>query len=189
MPRSVLTLAAALVLGLSPAASTAAAAADTSGPATAEREGAGAAALERTTVIARGDFTTDLDYSTRTEREIDGAKCELTLDGALSFTGTLSGEAVGTTTALVLAPCTEATSAPPGTFFDSFRFEGTFDGRVAGTEVTGDLDYIGRTRPGGAINATVLLHTPLHPTYGVALLRADGEVGGPGSYRGVARVG
>ncbi len=187
MPRSpwfppVRGLAAALLLGFSPVALAAAPAA--AGPAPPEHPTADVDIPYRTTVRARGDVTTTLDFSTRAAREVAGGRCELVVDAVLSFTGTLAGNAVGTTTALVFAPCAEATSTPPGTFFDTFHFAGTFAGRVGGVVTLGDLDYIGLTSPGGKISATVLLNTP--PADG--LLRADGEVGGLGSYRGVARI-
>ena len=58
----------------------------------------------------------------------------------------------------IFAPCEEATTNPPGTYFDHFTFEGAFEGTVHGETATGTITYWGITRPGGEIdNALVKL--------------------------------
>ena len=133
---------------------------------------------------AAGTFTADVDFSTLTASDVRGNKCEFTVNGTLTFTGTLVGAADGTTTAVIFAPCADATTNPPGTFFDVFRFEGTFTGSVDGSPVTGPLSYAGVTRVGGVIDALILLHGD----QGRAALRADAEVAVGGSYTGVAQA-
>jgi hypothetical protein len=134
---------------------------------------------------AAGDFTASVDFPSLQTRDVRGNKCEFTVDGTLTFTGTLAGAAEGTTTAIIFAPCSAATTTPPGTYFDVFRFEGTFRGSVNGAPVTGVLSYAGITRVGGAIDATVILDANRTR----AALRADATVAVGGSYTGVAKVG
>ena len=58
----------------------------------------------------------------------------------------------------IFAPCEEATTNLPGTYFDHFSFEGAFEGTVHGETATGTITYWGITRPGGEIdNALVKL--------------------------------
>lgn len=131
---------------------------------------------------ATGDFVASVDFESLRARDVRGNKCEFTVDGTLTFTGSLTGVADGTTTAVIFAPCSEATAAPPGTYFDVFRFEGDFTGEVNGASARGDLTYAGMTRVGGAIDATILLSGD----EARAALRADAQVAVGGSYRGVA---
>ncbi|MDD9205504.1 hypothetical protein PU560_03350 [Georgenia sp. 10Sc9-8] len=133
---------------------------------------------------ATGDFTAEVDFTTLRATDVLGHACRLTVNGVLHFTGSLDGEARGTTTAVVHAPCSEVTTAPPGAYFDVFRFAGTFTGTVHGVPTTGDLRYAGITWPGGAIRALVRL-TGERAT---AVLRADATVAVGGSYTGVARA-
>jgi hypothetical protein len=134
---------------------------------------------------ATGSFDATVDFTSLVAQEVRGNKCELTVAGALTFTGTVEGTATGTTTAVVFAPCAEALSLPPGAFFDVFRFEGTFVGAVDGTPAEGELSYAGVTRVGGGIDATVLLDADAAR----AVLRADAQVAVGGTYSGVAQSG
>jgi hypothetical protein len=142
--------------------------------------GAAAPASARSAVRAEGDFTVAIDFPTLVLRDVSGGRCQLTVDGTLTFTGTLAGDATGTTTALVFATCAEVATTPPGTFFDLFRFSGDFIGTVGGTAVTGSLSYAGFTRPGGAIDAAIVVRGG---AFGV--LRADAVVAVGGTYAGV----
>lgn len=133
-------------------------------------------------VRAGGNFSASVDFSTLTPTPTaNGNHCELTVQGALTFAGALNGEAQGTTTATVLAPCEDVLTTPPGTFRDVFRFEGNFSGTVSGIPTTGALTYAGVTRPGGAIDATIRLRGSAS-----AVLRADATVAVGGTYTGVA---
>lgn len=134
---------------------------------------------------ASGTFVAAVDFTSLSTEEVRGNKCELTVDGVLTFTGTVEGTASGTTTAVVFAPCTEALAQPPGSFFDVFRFDGSFTGEVGGTPASGELRYAGVTRVGGAIDATVLLDAGRAR----AVLRADAQVAVGGTYTGVAKAG
>ncbi|WP_154402112.1 hypothetical protein [Ornithinimicrobium cavernae] len=132
---------------------------------------------------AEGEFIAAVDFSSLQARDVRGDKCEFTVNGTLSFTGTVDGDAVGTTTAVVFAPCAEALASPPGTYFDVFRFEGDFTGDVLGEPASGSLSYAGLTRVGGAIDATVILDGD----DARAVLRADSQVAVGGTYTGVAK--
>ena len=79
-----------------------------------------------------------------------GSNCLLRVSGKLVFTGTIEGEAIGTTSALTFATCEDVISNPPGSFSDVFRSELHFTGSVDGTPAEGDLMYQGRAAPGGA---------------------------------------
>lgn len=144
-----------------------------------------ASAADQAAQPGSGTFVAAVDFSTLTVHDVRGHKCEFTVDGRLTFSGTLDGAADGTTTAVIFAPCAEATTAPPGTFFDVFRFEGTFVGDVDGSPSSGALSYAGVTRVGGAIDATILLHGDRT----LAALRAQARVAVGGAYTGVARAG
>lgn len=150
-------------------------AASTAGAATA---GAGGGAQR-----AEGDFVAAVDFSSLQAIDVRGNKCEFTVNGTLTFSGTLDGAAVGTTTALIFAPCAQALAAPPGTYRDVFRFEGDFTGLVLGEATNGPLSYAGITRVGGDIDAIVHLDGDTAR----AVLRADAQVGIGGTYAGVAK--
>ena len=132
---------------------------------------------------AEGEFVVSVDFSSLQARDVRGNKCEFTVNGTLSFSGTVAGDAVGTTTAVIFAPCAEALASPPGTYLDVFRFEGDFTGDVLGEPAAGPLSYAGLTRVGGAIDATVLLDV-----YDArAVLRSDSQVALDGTYTGIAK--
>jgi hypothetical protein len=133
---------------------------------------------------AAGAFRAEVDFSSLVTREVRGNKCEFTVNGTLTFTGTLEGAAPGTTRALIFAPCSAATTSPPGAFFDVFAFRGTFTGTVHGAPVSGDLTYAGITRAGGAIDAKIILAGDRAK----AVLRAEAVVAVGGTYRGVAKA-
>ncbi|MFP5283193.1 MAG: hypothetical protein ACLGIF_07065 [Actinomycetes bacterium] len=135
-------------------------------------------------VRAAGEFTANVDFASLATREV-GQACEFTVRGALTFTGTLSGVATGTTTALIFAPCATASTNPPGTFADVFRFASTVRGTVDGVPVVGDLAYAGVTREGGGIEATITLRADRAR----AVLRAAATVAVGGTYAGVAQAG
>ena len=132
---------------------------------------------------AEGGFVASVDFTSLQAVDVRGNKCEFTVNGTLTFTGTLEGAATGTTTAVIFAPCSEALAAPPGTYFDVFRFEGDFSGDVLGEPADGPLSYAGQTRVGGAIDATILLGG----NDARAALRADAQVAVGGTYSGVAK--
>ena len=131
-----------------------------------------------------GDFVASVDFASLQVRDVRGDKCEFTVNGTLSFSGPVDGDAVGTTTAVIFAPCESALTSPPGTFFDVFRFEGAFTGEVLGEPTTGTLSYAGLTRVGGGIDATVILDGD----DARAVLRADAQVAVGGTYSGVAKA-
>lgn len=132
---------------------------------------------------AAGTFVASVDFGTLTALPAaNGTHCELTVQGVLTFSGTLVGTAGGTTTAYVLAPCAEVLASPPGTYRDVFTFTGTFTGTVDGSATTGSLDYAGVSFPGGAIGATIQLDGA-----STARLRADATLGVGGTYTGVAQ--
>lgn len=139
-------------------------------------------AVAAASVKATGSFDAAVDFSTLTATSAaNGHHCELSVQGVLTFQGTLDGEAAGTTTARVFAPCQDVLTAPPGTFRDVFRFAGEFSGTVAGASTVGELTYAGVTHPGGDIDATVRLHGSSR-----AVVRADATVAVGGTYTGVA---
>jgi energy-converting hydrogenase Eha subunit A len=129
---------------------------------------------------AAGAFTVAVAFPTAVFDDVGRQACRVSVDGTLTFTGTLTGAATGTISALVLAPCSEAQSTPPGTARDVFRFRGVFSGTVDGAPTTGALTYAGVTRVGGAIDATVRLSGPTR-----AALRAEAAAGVGGTYTGI----
>lgn len=137
---------------------------------------------------ASGTFDIALDAVLGVE-PVRGDRCELTATSTLTLSGTVEGSAQGTSTVVIFAPCPQATSAPPGTYFDLFSFDGAFSGTVEGAAATGTISYSGVTRPGGEINNALM-----QLRGGVwATLRADAgsDPARPGtfvgSYEGVAR--
>jgi hypothetical protein len=152
-------------------------------PTTAAAAGRPPGASSTAAVPAAGDFVASVDFHSLQAREVRGDKCEFTVQGALTFSGTVEGTADGTTTAVIFAPCAQALAAPPGTYRDVFAFEGQFTGEVLGDPAAGVLRYAGVTRVGGAIDAGIVLTGDDVR----AVLRADAQVAVGGSYRGVAR--
>ena len=72
---------------------------------------------------AAGTFVASVDFGTlEAVPAANGTHYELTVQGVLTFDGTLEGTASGTTTAYVLAPCEEVLATPPGTYRDVFTF-------------------------------------------------------------------
>lgn len=133
--------------------------------------------------LAEGEFVASVDFSSLQPRDVRGNKCEFTVNGTLSFSESVDGDAVGTTTAVIFAPCSEALASPAGTYMDVFRFEGAFTGEVLGEPADGALNYAGLTRVGGAIDATVILDGD----DARAVLRADARVAVGGTYTGIAK--
>ncbi len=102
------------------------------------------------------------------------------MSGVLTFTGSLTGEASGTTNALVAAPCSDVAANPPGTFFDAFQFRGQYTGTVKGRPVSTTLTYSGVTwPPDGHIDAVIVLRNG-----GIGPLRAQATVAVGGTYSG-----
>jgi hypothetical protein len=106
-------------------------------------------------VQTSGHFAAIVDFSTLTLTP-RGRNCLLQVDGQLNFTGTIVGEAVGQTTALVFAPCSDVAATPPGTFRDVFKSELKFEGTVAGEQASANVLYMGRVQPGGEIVGRIL---------------------------------
>lgn len=132
-------------------------------------------------VVASGSFTAQIDPASITLAPAAGGNCVLTVNGVLTFSGTVTGTATGTTTALIFASCDQVATTPPGTFADVFRFVGDFTGAVAAQPTSGSLTYAGTSRAGGNITAFIRLRGD-----SAALLRADAVVAVGGSYRGIA---
>ena len=108
-----------------------------------------------------------------------GENCQLTVDGALVFSGSIEGEAVGTTTALVFAPCSDVATNPPGAFRDVFTSELHFVGTVNGEPAEASVLYQGGVQVGGAIDGRILFSN------GVAgVLDVEAFVAAGGSYQG-----
>lgn len=135
-------------------------------------------------VEATGAFVATVFFDTLRTREVGRSRCELTVQGQLTLSGTVEGVATGTTRALVDAPCPEATNpANLGAFRDVFRFTGTFDGTVAGVPADGSFSYAGVTRPGGSVDANLKLRAP---SAKAQLRTVTARLGIGGTYRGVA---
>ena len=93
---------------------------------------------------------------------------------AYFISGTIEGEAPGTTRALVFATCEEAASNLPGTFLDVFRSELEFVGTVDGLETDVDIIYQGITKVGGEIKGYMVLSNGLSGFLKVSALVAVG---------------
>jgi hypothetical protein len=126
-----------------------------------------------------GTFVAAVDFSTVRLQDKPHNTCLLTISGTLTFSGSLVGDAPGTTQALEQAPCSDVATHPPGTYFDLFKFGGQFTGSVNGRSVTGTMTYAGITNVGGHIDAVILLRGG-----GIGPLRADAIVAQGGSYSG-----
>ena len=129
-------------------------------------------------IDATGDFTANVDFSTLTLTP-RGRNCLLSVSGQLVFTGTIVGTSNGRTTAMVLAPCADVATTPPGTFRDVFKSPFTFTGTVAGQPVEATGVYQGGVDPGGHIDGEILFLQGIH-----GVLRVNAVVAQGGSYRG-----
>lgn len=145
------------------------------------------AAADTRRIPASGTFTTTLDLPTLTLEPV-GEACQLTVQGQLDFDGTLDGIVTGTTTALVFATCDEVEQEPPGTFADVFASDADFDRTVSAgdvsTPVTADIEWFGRTRPGGHINSVMTVDGDEVE----GRLRVKATVGVGGTYRGTLEL-
>ena len=125
-----------------------------------------------------GHFDAQVDFATLTLTP-RGKTCLLQVKGQLVFSGSIQGTAVGQTTALVFAPCSEVATTPPGTYRDVFKSELVFDGTVNGKRAHANVRYIGGVEPGGHIDAHLVFSN------GVAgVLDADAIVAVGGDYSG-----
>ena len=129
-------------------------------------------------VDAEGAFAANVDFGTLTLTP-RGRNCLLEVDGQLVFTGDVAGTATGTTRALVFATCEEVLAAPPGTHPDVFRSELVFEGTIDGEPATANLLYMGRVRPGGAIEGRLVFSNGAS-----GRLDADAVVAVGGTYEG-----
>ena len=129
-------------------------------------------------IHAEGAFTVIIDPSSFTFTPVHN-KCLLEVDGVVCFTGTIEGEAPGTTRALVFATCEEVATNPPGTFLDVFRSELEFAGTVERIETETKITYQGITKVGGNIKAYMILSDGLK-----GFLKVDAIVAVGGSYTG-----
>ena len=129
-------------------------------------------------VQTAGQFDAMVDFSTLTLTP-RGRNCLLQVDGQLNFTGTIVGEAVGQTTALVFAPCSDVAASPPGTFRDVFKSELVFEGTVDGEPAQANLLYMGRVQPGGEIEGRLVFSRGVQ-----GRLEAEAMVAVGGTYSG-----
>ena len=129
-------------------------------------------------VETSGHFDALVDFSTLTLTP-RGNNCLLVVGGRLVFTGTISGVATGTTTALVFAPCQDVATTPPGTYRDVFRSELTFEGTVDGEPARAKVLYQGGVEPGGQIDAHLIFSNGI-----AGVLDADAVVAIGGEYSG-----
>lgn len=133
-------------------------------------------------VRAKGEFTVAIDFSTFELTAVD-ENCLLTVEGVVTFTGTLEGIAPARTRALASASCEVVATSPPGAYEDVFTSAFEFAGKVDGRPVVADFDYRGKTALGGSIDAV------LAPSNGLrGRLFVDGIVAVGGSYNGYLRV-
>ena len=148
----------------------------------AAREQAERSASAARRVPVSGDFDALVDFTTLTLTP-RGRNCVLEVAGRLVFSGTIAGTAVGRTTALVFAPCSQVATTPPGTYRDVFRSRLVFTGTVGGVPARANVLYQGGVEPGGAIDARLIFSN------GVAgSLEADAVVAVGGTYRGALVV-
>ena len=126
---------------------------------------------------ADGSFSAALDFgSLRTDPV--GANCLLTVQGTLTFTGRLAGDATATTRALVFGDCPTVETTPPGTFADIFQSELLFTGTVDGVAVANlEIIYQGRTAVGGAVTGEMRLANGQE-----GVLAVEGRVAQGGNY-------
>ncbi len=106
-------------------------------------------------VQTSGHFDAQVDFSTVTLTP-KGSNCLLEVDGRLVFTGTIEGTAIGHTSALEFAPCSEVAVNPPGTFPDVFKSVAVFDGTVNDVPAHSNLLYMGRVAVGGHIDGRLV---------------------------------
>ncbi len=128
-------------------------------------------------ILARGEFTATVDFSTLTLTPVD-ENCLLEVEGVIALTGTLDGIAPARTRALVLASCPEVAATPPGTFKDVFTSKLEFAGTVGGKPAVADINYRGVAKVGGDIRAVMAVSNGL-----VGVLRVDAVVAEGGLLR------
>lgn len=136
-------------------------------------------------VQTAGSFDAIIDpFTFRFESTPSGRNCILQVNGQLVFSGTIEGTATGRTTALVFAPCDQASTNPPGTFADVFKSELVFEGTIGGEPVRANMIYTGTVRVGGHIDAYLILYNGALGT-----LEVDAIVAVGGTYEGPVILG
>lgn len=130
-------------------------------------------------VQTSGHFDAQVDFSTVTLTP-KGSNCLLGVDGRLVFTGTIEGTAIGHTSALEFAPCSEVAVNPPGTFPDVFKSVAVFDGTVDGVPAHSNLLYMGQVAVGGHIDGRLVFSDGVAGKLDVsAVVAVGGEYSGP----------
>ncbi len=134
---------------------------------------------------ATGELAVQLDPSSLQAVPISGGnRCQFTVNVVLHLTGTAVGAASGTTVAKIDAPCADALAMPPGTFSDTFKFTGGFEGTIDGFPSAARVTYAGVTRAGGAVSASLFLKD------GPSMLACvQAQAGGRGTYSGLLLPG
>ncbi|HET7187781.1 MAG TPA: hypothetical protein VFI52_06490 [Gemmatimonadaceae bacterium] len=129
-------------------------------------------------VQTSGQFDAQVDFSTVTLTP-KGNNCLLEVDGRLVFTGTIIGTAIGHTSALEFAPCSEVAVNPPGTFPDVFKSVAVFDGTVDGVPAHSNLLYMGQVAVGGHIDGRLVFSNGVAGKLDVsAVVAVGGEYSG-----------
>ena len=143
-----------------------------------QRQAAVAAPSAAQQVAASGDYDALVKFETLrlTPR---GHNCLLVVDGTLVFRGTIEGQATGTTSALVKAPCSDVATTPPGTYADVFKSELVFKGTVNGQPAQANVLYLGGVEPGGHIDGRLVFSNGVEGRLNVSATVAVG-----GTYSG-----
>ena len=81
--------------------------------------------------------------------------------------------------ALVVAPCADVMTTPPGTYRDVFKSELEFEGTVDGEPAEANVLYMGRVQPGGAIEGRLVFSNGVQ-----GRLEVDAVVAVGGDYSG-----
>jgi hypothetical protein len=129
-------------------------------------------------VPASGHFDAVVDFTTISLTP-QGANCLLEVSGRLVFSGTIVGDAIGRTTALVKATCAEVAASPPGTYRDVFQSQLEFEGTVDGKPASAHVLYLGQVQPGGQIEGRLVFSRGVD-----GKLEVDARVAVGGEYRG-----
>lgn len=130
------------------------------------------------TVPASGEFEVDIDPDDINLTPL-GANCVLQVEGDVSFTGDLTGDATAQTTALVFAPCDVVAESPPGSVRDVFSSTMEFSGTLNGDPVEAGIHYHGRVEEGGQLSGIMNFFGDLR-----GAVQVDGQAGVDGSYSG-----
>lgn len=127
-------------------------------------------------IEAAGEFSPSGPPRKKPERIEAGKSCIVDLIEPYTISGTLSGTIEFNYRILVKGPC----GSPPGTFDEEWIAYGKFEGRINGSNASGEMRYTATVKAGGEVDGHIVIGQGLNAQLNVHGNFKDGKL----SYKG-----